>query len=132
MLKSTCIKAVVGKEDGLSFSIMSRHTKNDGRTLDPDISLKSYDEWWRALAPNEKTLGLYLRGESSFDSLSECYRWKLFHDDAAYAAMLRLIELARSRNVTVLCVEDSPEYCHRKMLLEVCKRLEPELEVVIG
>lgn len=112
---------------------MSRHTKNDGITPDPDIVPKvSYRLWWEKLSPKKKTLGRYLRGEMSFEAFEQCYRYGLFHDTEAYDAMIMLIGLARILTVTVLCVEESPEYCHRRILLEVCRGIAPDLKVVVG
>jgi len=111
---------------------MSRHTLNDGITPDKEIGPNSYDEWWKALAPNEKVLGLYLRGEMSLRSFEESYRYQLYHDDDAYMAMTRLINRARTEDVTVLCVEGTPEFCHRRILLEVCRLAAPDLEVFVA
>ena len=130
MLKTKCIGGIVGLEDGLRISIMSRHTKNDGITSDPGISPKSYDEWWKKLAPDEKELGAYLRNEMTFEIFEAAYLVKLCYDSKANAAMHRLIKLAREGNVTILCAEPSPEFCHRKILASECKRLARDLKVL--
>jgi len=131
MLRTKCVKRIIGLEDGLRISIMSRHTKNDGITSDPDISPKSYDEWWKELAPDEKVLGAYLRNEIPFEEFEQKYVSKLHFVFETGLAMRRLIKLAREGNVTILCVEPSPEFCHRKILASECKRLARDLEVLI-
>ena len=131
MLSSKCIKAPRGPEDGRRISIMSRHTLDDGITPDQGIAPESYDEWWKELAPDEKKLGLYLRGEIPFSSFVAGYRWRLFHEDATYEAINRLIDLARNENVTVLCVEASSARCHRRILLEACSVMAPDLRISI-
>lgn len=131
MLFSKCIKAPAEPGDGVRISIMSRHTLNDGITPDKEIGPNSYDEWWKALAPNEKVLGLYLRGEIPFLSFEENYRYQLYHDEA-YMTMTNLINLARTEDVTVLCVERTPEHCHRRILLDVCRLATPDLEVFVA
>ncbi|HWQ60347.1 MAG TPA: DUF488 domain-containing protein [Candidatus Fimivivens sp.] len=133
MLRTKCIKAPMEPTDGLRISIMSRHTMNDGVTPDADIVPKvSYGQWWRSLAPDEKVLGPYLRKDILFETFERRYREKLKNDPEASAAVERLIRLARVITVTVLCVEESPENCHRRILLEVCKRLAPDLEIAIA
>jgi hypothetical protein len=32
-------------------------------------------------------------------------------------------------DITVLCIEDSPEFCHRKILLEYAHKLAEELKI---
>ncbi|NTW13939.1 MAG: 2-phosphosulfolactate phosphatase [Candidatus Moranbacteria bacterium] len=81
------------------ISIMSRHTRTDGKTPDPEITRESYDEWWKELAPDEKALGAYLRKEVSFETFEAAYVAKLFYDAAANAAMHRLIRLALEEDV---------------------------------
>ena len=34
--------------------------------------------------------------------------------------------------ITLLCIEDSPTYCHRKLLAEECKKYQPSLIVNIN
>ncbi len=133
MLRSKCIKVPTDPADGLRISVMSQHTKNDGVTPDPDIVPRvSYRLWWRKLSPKETTLDRYLRREISFETFEQCYRYRLFHDAEAYDAVIMLIGLARVLTVTILCVEESPEYCHRRVLLEVCKGIAPDLEIVVA
>jgi uncharacterized protein YeaO (DUF488 family) len=42
-----------------------------------------------------------------------------------------LIDMTKTQIVTVLCVEDNPEFCHRKLLLEEIQRLDPNIKVII-
>lgn len=132
MLRSKCIKAPIDSvRDGYRVSVMTRHTKNDGITPDPDITVDRYDERCRALAPDEKVLGSYLRGEIPFERFAETYRGKLARDSESNAAMRCLIGAARTGTVTVLCVEESPEHCHRRILLEACKESAPDIVIDI-
>lgn len=131
MLRTKCMYADAEPEDGLRVSVMSRHTENDGVTPDPAITSDKYDHHWRLYAPVPKLIGVYLRGEIG---------WKQFC--TAYEAYLRMGEMpkyvstlaywARDRNITLLCKEATPEYCHRRLLAEECKRLVPILQVHIA
>ena len=118
--------------DGTRISIMSRHSLNDGKTPDPAITLKSYDKWQKELSPKEETLSLYLQKKITFDSFRELYVFKLFNEAATYQAVRGIITLAKKQNVTLLCIEESPKFCHRRILAEVCSRLDRELMIKIA
>lgn len=38
---------------------------------------------------------------------------------------------ALNLDITLLCIEKSPEYCHRRLLAEECLKYEPGLELYI-
>lgn len=46
------------------------------------------------------------------------------------AALGRLVELAQSQPVAVLCFEEAPEHCHRRLVTDLARQLDPALEVV--
>jgi uncharacterized protein YeaO (DUF488 family) len=46
----------------------------------------------------------------------------------AKALFVRLVaNLAIQGDATLLCIEESPEHCHRRLLAEECKKLKPDL-----
>jgi uncharacterized protein (DUF488 family) len=46
------------------------------------------------------------------------------------AALRRLVDLARSDRVAVLCVERDRQRCHRDVITEMAQELEPSIEIV--
>ncbi len=117
MLKTGCIRMPRRDDDGLRISIMSRHTLNDGITPDRRITPASFDAWWPELAPTASLLGDHYRSYIfSFqrDSLDE------------------LIRIARDSTITVLCVETTPRRCHRRLVAEMCREIDPRLRISIG
>jgi len=38
---------------------------------------------------------------------------------------------ALKKDITLLCLEDAPDECHRRLLAEECKKINPKLEVEI-
>lgn len=116
--------------DGLRISVMSRHTFNDGITPNPEISDDTYDEWIPELAPSLKLIGSYYKRGLSWDKFSESYEATL-HDDMRSTIIQRIASRALNENVTLMCIEESPDKCHRRLLAEECKRIEAELEVMI-
>lgn len=130
MLFTKSIFAPKSSADGIRISVMSRHTLNDGKTPDPRITRDSYSEWWHEFAPPDRLVGgFYKRG----------LPWADF--EKAYLAHLRtptnsllVSEIARRaalKDLTLMCAEETPERCHRRLLAEECQRLNKELVVII-
>lgn len=130
LLKTRSIKAPKKDDDGMRISVMSRHTLADGVTPDPEILHEAYDAWWKVLGPPPKLIGAYCRGEISWEEFAEEFRAYLSLPQGGLY-LLRLISCARAFSVTILCVEDAPEHCHRRLIAEMCFAIDPSLEVVI-
>ncbi len=130
MLNTKSIKSWPQSIDGKRISIMSRHTMNDGITLDPEILPELYDEWWPELSPPPILIGAYRKRGMTWPEFEEGYR-EYLRLPLAMAKIAALIDLAKNGVVTVLCVENQPDQCHRRLLAEECILLEPGLEVNI-
>jgi len=95
---------------------MSRHTLDDGVTPDTRIiSGISYDEHLAPLAPPAKLVGAYYRHELDFADYEKRYRDYLT-SSAVVPIVKNLVRRALDENITFLCIEESPEKCHRKIL----------------
>jgi uncharacterized protein YeaO (DUF488 family) len=123
MLSTKCILHRPEPSDGKRISVMSRHTLNDGKTPHPDIRDGSYDEWLVELAPPAKLVGDYYR--RGLD-------WKIFEEryiDYLRGKVEKAVRILASRalleNLTLLCIEEAPEKCHRRLIAEECVRCEP-------
>ena len=128
-LKTKCIKRPREAGDGWRISIMSRHTLDDGITIDPDITPELYDEWCPLLSRGQ-LVGLLKRGEISWSVFQERFEWYL-ESPKVQSALYSLAKLAERQDVTILCVEETPEHCHRRLVAEACKKINPALEVII-
>lgn len=126
MLRTKCILSPIEADDGLRISIMSRHTLNDGITPDVRITLDKYNLWWNFLAPPQRLVGdYYLRGLSF-----EKYEKRFLEYLRTPEMRARVSELANrclDETITLLCIESTPEYCHRRLVAEECKFYRPKL-----
>ena len=129
-LKTKCIKAPRHPADGWRISIMSRHTLNDGTTPDPEIGTGAFDEWWPQLAPPPTLIGAYYKRGLPWKEFEERFKEHLSQKEQK-ECLLRLVLRAQEGTVTILCVEPSPERCHRRLVAEACKALNPELAVTL-
>ena len=107
---------------------MSRHTLSDGITLDDRINEASFDEHAPELAPPSKLVGDYYKRGLSWEEYEAQYR---LHLQSIGEIVIRLAQRACDEDIVLECIEEKPDYCHRRILAEVCKELIPDLEIEI-
>jgi uncharacterized protein YeaO (DUF488 family) len=129
-LFTKCIKAPKSASDGLRVSIMSRHTTDDGHTLDPDITFRSYDLHLRELGPPDSLVGPYLRKEITWEEYELRYLTHL-RGTKVRGVLRSVMSMAKHADITLMCVEETPEYCHRRLLAEECQRIDPNYRVTV-
>ncbi len=131
MLKTKSILKPKEGSDGLRISIMSRHTLNDGITPHPAITKSSYDQWLRVLSPPAKLLGDYYKRAVSWEKFELSYL-EYIRKAEIRIEVQNLAERSLDSVITLLCIEESPEHCHRRILAEECKKYQPSLVLSIG
>ena len=126
MIKTKCILNSREESDGLRISIMSRHTLDDGETPHPEINKRSYDWWMPSLAPPLKLVGSYYRGETQWDQFESEYL-EYIGQAKIQAKIQGTAKRGLTSNLTLLCIEESPEKCHRRLLAEECQKYQSSL-----
>lgn len=118
------------KSDGLRVSIMSRHTENDGTTADLRIvEGVTFDEWLKVFAPPGRLVGAYYKKEIEWEEFSKKYL-EFLRSEEIKIEVKNFSRRCLEEVITVMCVEDIPEKCHRRILAEELARHQPELLVV--
>lgn len=115
-------------EDGLRVSVMSRHTLEDGTTPDERITSDSFDVWVRDLAPPLKLVGGYHRGEVNWKDFEARYLEHI-RQDAISIMTQALSRYSLENNLTLLCIEDFADFCHRRLLAEELQRFNSRLKI---
>ena len=128
MIRTKSIYKEREDSDGVRASVMSRHTLEDGFTPDPKITRSSYDVWLQGVSPPANLVGDYYRRGLPFDEYTKRYLEFLRTPDVAEEVKL-LAKNGLELIITLLCVEESAEFCHRRILAEECKRYEPGLVI---
>lgn len=126
MLKTKSILKLKEDTDGLRISIMSRHTLNDGITHHPEINESKYDQWLQILAPPAKLLGDYYKRGLPWKQFEQRYL-NYIRSSNIQPEITKLAEKSLDSVITLLCIETSPKYCHRRLLAEECKKYQPNL-----
>ncbi len=129
VLYTKCIFHPATPEDGIRISVMSRHTLKDGRTPDPRITPAHYQEWLRILAPPPKLVGGWYKKRLTWEAFEQHYV-NYLQEKEPTQQVHKLAQRALENDITILCVEETPEHCHRRLLAEECQRVMPELFVV--
>lgn len=115
-------------EDGLRVSAMSRHTLKDGKTPDPDI--QKCDFHIPTFGPSPKLIVDFYKDRISWDEYKRLYLEEIRSNPNVVSQMKFFAKYAIEHDVTLLCVEEKADDCHRKLLAEEFQRLVPELTVV--
>lgn len=113
-------------------SIQRKRTKHDGIRIcimrRPD-SNADYDIWMPTLAPSHELLNAYHRGEVNWDQFVVRFTKEVPKRNKKFVELLA--DMASKRDVTILCWEETPEMCHRRLVAEACQEVNPRLSVVL-
>jgi len=115
---TACILSNRSPADGVRVSVMSRHTLNDGITPDARIDSSRFDLHYPDLAPSPRLIGDYYKRALSWLDFEAKFREEM-KQPKAISAMDKVIKMARKGNVTLLCIEEGDEMCHRRLLVEI-------------
>ncbi len=113
-------------------SIQRRKSKKDGFRIcimrRPASDL-NYDLWMPVLAPSHKLLTDYHKKKVDWKIFCTIFDNEVIGKNNSYLSLL--ITLASRHDVTILCWEDTPEFCHRRLVAEACLKSNPTLKVII-
>lgn len=129
MLYTKSIIKEKSSEDGIRISVMSRHTLNDGITPDSRITKNCFDEHLQIVAPPSKLIGDYYKRGLSWENFEKRYLEHLKKPEIA-EIVKQLARRAIQQDITLLCIEETAEHCHRRLLAEECRRYQHSLQVV--
>jgi len=124
MIYTKCIKSPRTHSDGVRISVMSSHTLEDGKTLDTSIEPHMYNIHIPELAPPRKLLGDYYKRGLSWEEYERQYL-DYIHQPEKIELIKEL--MIKHKNITFLCIEESDEHCHRRLLKSVCDEIKGNL-----
>lgn len=117
-------------EDSLRVSVMSRHTLDDGKTPDERIiEGKTFDEWAISFAPPAKLVGSYYRGKIEWNEYKQQYL-DFLRGEKMQEQVKAFAQRCVGEVITLMCIEESSEKCHRRLLAEELQRYEPSLNII--
>lgn len=108
---------------------MSGDTLNDGYTPDRKICPGiSYDIRMTDLAPPRRLLGDYYKRGLSWEDFEIRYRSFLQNKSEILKC---LCDVGYHTNIVLLCKEDTPDMCHRRILIEEIFKHRPEIVTTV-
>jgi len=108
------------KRDEIRICVMRRPGKyND----------KDFDIWMPVLAPSHKLLDDIHTKKITWEQYVKRFTKEVLIGQKCFLKILS--EIALKHDITVLCWEKSPKKCHRRLVAEECKKINPELKVII-
>ena len=108
------------KKDGVRICVMRRPGKyND----------KDFDIWMPVLSPSHELLDDIHAKKIIWNQYVKRFTKEVLIEQKRFLTLL--IDIALKDDVTILCWEKSPEKCHRRLIAEECKKINPELKVII-
>lgn len=113
-------------------SVQTKRKKNDGVRISImrfNRHYYDYDVWIPALAPSKELLFGYKDGKISWEQYEARFRREVL--DKQKPVLKALTAMALDNVVTLLCWEETPEQCHRRLVAEECKKYDPALEVIL-
>ncbi len=117
-LYTKSINAKIEKKDGIRICVM-RYLRD----------YYKFDAWIPALAPSKELLNSYHARKISWDEYVQGYN-KVLQDSAEIVKILS--KISNDIDITLLCWERMPEKCHRRLIVEECKKYNPRLKVVLN
>jgi hypothetical protein len=128
MIRTAPIKEPGFMPRTVRVSVMSRHTDSGGKKPDPSITDDLFDLHFPILGPPPKLIGAYYRKEIGWPEFECGYRKHLMTPEVQ-RVIRSFLYLSIVIDVVFMCIESTPDRCHRRLLLEECKRISPDLVV---
>jgi len=126
VLKTKSIRAPIADDDGERICVMRKYNP------DKHPEYESIDEHCAWLAPSNQLLEQYQKDQKQDRGIHDIWEMYItqFTKEVLYphaASLAGIAWRARKENLTFLCYEDTPDYCHRRLLALACKMYQPEL-----
>lgn len=118
VLFTKSVQEKTNKSDGVRICIMRRPGE--------DVE---YDAWMPVLAPSHQLLT-----DIHTKRITKPEYNRRFHEEVIVGQkkfIKFLAEIADKQDVTILCWEETPEHCHRKLVAEACQEINPNLKVIL-
>jgi uncharacterized protein YeaO (DUF488 family) len=105
--------------------VFNRHL----RRFEEDYHRPMYDAMLKLLAPSKELKEAYKKGVIDWKAYVPRFKREVLEPQAELIQLIGI--LALSQDITLLCSEPTPDYCHRRLIAEECKKYHPNLALVI-
>lgn len=117
-------------KERIRISVISRPTLDDGKTIDERIKERiTHNEWIKDFSPPPKLIGAYKRKEINWEEYERGYLEFLRSPQISEKVKAFALRCTREK-ITLACVEEKADHCHRRLLAEELKRHQPALAII--
>ena len=88
-----------------------------------------FDIWIPALAPSTELLKKYHEKKITWNEYEVLFKNGVLKTQHKYLKIL--LDIAKENIVTLLCWEEIPEKCHRRLVAEKLKTIQPKLKITL-
>lgn len=118
-LLTKSIQAKISKQDGIRICIM-RRVKSEFK----------FDIWMPALAPSTKLLRAYQEEKVDWKEYEKRLTKTVLNKQQKYLDII--LDILKKNSVTLLCWEETPQKCHRRLTAERLKKLNSQISLVLA
>ena len=119
MLKTKSIQSKSTKTDGIRICIMRR--------IKPEYK---FDIWIQPLSPSTELLKSYHDKKIDWEQFEIKFTKQVLDKQEKYLKIL--LDIATTNTTTILCWEKTPGKCHRRLVAQRLKKINPKLEAKIS
>ncbi|MCL4354024.1 DUF488 family protein [Patescibacteria group bacterium] len=105
-------------KDGIRTCIMRR--------IKPEFD---FDIWIPHLAPSSSLLSDYHMQKVSWEEYEKRFKEEVLDNNQKYLELV--LDISKKHKVTLLCWEETPEKCHRRMVAEKLKEIDPQIKIAL-
>lgn len=106
-------------EDGIRICIMRR--------IKPEFE---FDIWMPTLAPSTELLKEYHEKQIDWTEFEKRFAKEVLETKNNYLEIVS--DMAKKQTITLLCWEETPEMCHRRLVAERIQKLNPSLKISLN
>lgn len=118
VLFSKSIQAPPEQQDGIRICIMRK----------PNFDVP-WDIWMPTLAPSPELFKDYQANLVDWPEYVIRFNQDVIINYHHHIELL--LDMSRHNNITLLCWELTPEFCHRRLIMEEVQKINPSLETII-
>ncbi len=118
-LQGKSVQKKISKTDGIRICIM--RTPEEG---------SEWDLWIPKLSPPLPLLMAYKNEGMTWENFQKEFQKQVIKKQGKLLKMV--VELAEKTPVTLLCIEEKGDFCHRSLVLAACHKLSPDLKIKLG
>jgi uncharacterized protein YeaO (DUF488 family) len=119
MIKTKSIQAKREESDDIRICIMRR--------IKPEFV---FDIWMPHLSPSTELLKDYHDEKINWEGYEKLFTKEVLDTQTNYLSIL--LELSKKYTITLLCWEETPEKCHRRLVVEKLQAMDPTITIKLA